>query len=74
MPMSLRLRCVIARLKHRAAYLSVETETKCGPATSRPEQRAKNHQPASVSRRATPSRFSQEIRLAHSSDQKRVLR
>jgi hypothetical protein len=71
MPMSLRLRRVIARLKHRAAYLSVETE-RSGNVTSRTARQ--NHQPASVSRRATPSRFSQEIRLAHSSGRKRVLR
>ena len=43
MLMNLRLRCMIARLKHRAAYISVETETQFGPATSRG---AKSHQPA----------------------------
>jgi hypothetical protein len=39
--MSLRLRGMIARSKHRAADSSVETETQFGPAMSRPEQRAK---------------------------------
>ena len=47
MPMSLRARCIIARSKHRAAYSGVEIETQFGPATSRPEQRAKSHHPAS---------------------------
>jgi hypothetical protein len=37
----LRLRCMIATSKHRAACISVEIETQFGPATSRPEQRAK---------------------------------
>jgi hypothetical protein len=45
--MSLRARRIIARSKHRAAYSSVEIETQFGLATSRPEQRAKNHHPAS---------------------------
>jgi hypothetical protein len=46
MTMSLRLRCMIARSKHRAADVSVETETQFGPATSPPDQGAKSHQPA----------------------------
>jgi len=48
MPMSLRARRIIARTKYRAAYSSVEIEMQFGPATLRPEQRAKkNHHPAS---------------------------
>ena len=46
MPMNLRLRCMIARSTHRAADISVETETQFGPVTSRPERGAKSHQPA----------------------------
>jgi hypothetical protein len=37
---------MIARSKHRAADISVETETQFGPVMSRPEQGAKSHQPA----------------------------
>jgi hypothetical protein len=65
MSMSLRLRGLIARLKHRAAYTSVEIETQFGPATSRPEQHAKTA--SRPSRRREPSRFSQETRLPHGS-------
>jgi hypothetical protein len=41
MSMSLRLRCLIASPRHRAAYLSVEIETQFGPALLPREQRAK---------------------------------
>ncbi len=41
MSMSLRLRGLIARPERCGAYLSVETETQFGLATSRPEQSAK---------------------------------
>jgi hypothetical protein len=41
MSTSLRLRCMIARSKHRGACISVETETQFGPATPRLEQLAK---------------------------------
>ena len=41
MPKSLRLSHLIARPKHGAAYIGVETETQFGPEPSRPEPRAK---------------------------------
>ncbi len=41
MSMSLRVRFVIARSKHRTAYICVEIETQFGPTTSRPDQGAK---------------------------------
>jgi hypothetical protein len=52
------------KFEHRAAYSSVKIETQFGPATSRPEQRARNHHPAS----GDAARATQETRGTRDSD------